>query len=125
VPDRAAAHFNFASALISAHRSMLGVREINRAMELGTEKDLEWIALMIRGQGKLNLGDPDGALDDAKKSFAMHADANTVVLFGDIADAQNDKPKAVEFWLQAYKLGQRDDSMMDRLKRAGVTPPAD
>jgi tetratricopeptide (TPR) repeat protein len=77
-----------------------------------------------RAAARFNLGDLDGAESDARQSNALQANEIALTILGDVAHARTKTfDKARDFWIAAYKLGDRDDGLMSRLKDAGVTVP--
>lgn len=79
-----------------------------------------------RAAAKVNIGDFQGALDDAGKSIVIRPTDLALIAEGDALYGQtNSTDKARTYWLQAWRMGDRDDDLAARLKNAGVTPPPD
>ena len=80
-----------------------------------------------RASARFNLHDYDGAESDALKSNALRQNEIALTVLGDVAFIRSTSyDKAKKFWIAAYRLGDRDDGLIDRLKKAGVPiPPPD
>jgi tetratricopeptide (TPR) repeat protein len=80
-----------------------------------------------RASAKAGLGDIDGALADARKSYELRPNDIALTVLGDMTYAKTKSyDKAKPFWIAAYHLGDRDDGLIARLKDAGVPiPPPD
>jgi tetratricopeptide (TPR) repeat protein len=80
-----------------------------------------------RATARFNIGDYSGAFADAKKSFELRPNDIALTVLGDLAYQQsNSYEKAKSYWIAAYRLGDRDDGLIARLKEAGVPiPPPD
>jgi tetratricopeptide (TPR) repeat protein len=80
-----------------------------------------------RASARFNVGDIEGAFEDAKKSNDLQPNDVALTVLGDCFHAKYKSfDKAKVFWIAAYHLGDRDDGLIQRLKDAGVPiPPPD
>lgn len=80
-----------------------------------------------RANAKINLGDYRGAAEDAQKSFDMKPNEVALTILGDCAyETTKSYGAAKHYWIAAYRLGDRDDGLIARLKEAGIPiPPPD
>ena len=63
------------------------------------------------------------AYADAKRSIALKENAAAYIVLGDIAQDRRDSSAASDYWLQAYRLGERSEDLLVRLEDAGVDEP--
>jgi tetratricopeptide (TPR) repeat protein len=111
---------NLGFACVDRHHSWAAKKLFDRSIQLKPS----FAAYAGRAEAKFNLGDMDGAYQDAKKSFEMHPNDIALTVLGDIALDHFHDPKAAKgYWMAAYRLGDRDDGLIARLKRVGVTDP--
>ncbi len=80
-----------------------------------------------RAVARFNIGDVEGAFQDAKKSFELKPNEIALTVLGDCFHAkEHNYDRAKSFWIAAYRMGDRDDGLIARLKDAGVPiPPPD
>jgi tetratricopeptide (TPR) repeat protein len=80
-----------------------------------------------RAIARFNIGDVEGAFQDAKKSFELKPNDIALTVLGDCFHAkEHNYDRAKTFWINAYRMGDRDDGLIARLKEAGVPiPPPD
>jgi|GEM_PF-1418916 len=80
-----------------------------------------------RAIARFNIGDVEGAFQDAKKSFELKPNEIALTVLGDCFHAKEHAyDHAKTFWINAYRMGDRDDGLIARLKDAGVPiPPPD
>ncbi|MEA3061498.1 MAG: hypothetical protein QOJ94_1279 [Sphingomonadales bacterium] len=112
-------HANLGGSYVMARHSWAGKRELDIAIGL---KD-NWGARAERAAARYNLKDYDGAAADAKKSIEMQPNDVALVVLGDLARDRGDKGSAKLYWMTAYRLGERDDDLLTRLKGVGVDDP--
>lgn len=124
-PEQPRHHMNYGSALVAARRSWAGREAYNRALGMANiSKRDRGHSLAGRGRANFNLDDLDSALRDANESFALEPSAINTRLIGDIFDARGDKLAAKQSFMAAYRLGARDDGLIESLKKLGVADPA-
>lgn len=81
-------------------------------------------AYAARASVKYELNDFKGAFADAKTSFGMGPNQANLTVLGDLAFTQlKDTKAAKSYWMGAYHLGDRDDGLIERLKKVGVENP--
>lgn len=122
-PDNSVPHANLGFAYMAAHHSTAAIAEFDRSIAL----EPTFIAYAGRASAKSNLGDTDGAFADAKKSLEFQPNELALTVLGDcVHERTGSYEKAKKYWIEAYRLGDRDDGLIERLKAAGVPiPPPD
>jgi tetratricopeptide (TPR) repeat protein len=80
-------------------------------------------AYTARANARYGAGDRDGAFADAKKSFEIEANPVALWVLGDLAKDRGDADSAKLYWMGAYRMGVRDDRLLERLKSIGVADP--
>lgn len=124
-PNNPQWHSNYGYALVGINHSWAGRNSLNDALSFKTiDQRTRAIALAGRGYANLNLGDVAAAKADALESFRLKPSEVNVWLLGDVAKAEGDLARAKKFWLEAYRLGARDDGLIESLKEVGVVDPA-
>jgi tetratricopeptide (TPR) repeat protein len=118
-PGDAGLWVNLGFAYIQSRHSWAAERAFNRAIALKST----WVALAGRAAARSNLGNNQGALADANASLKLQANELALTVIGDVALASGDKAAARKAWLDAYRLGDRDDGLIERLKDLGVADP--
>jgi tetratricopeptide (TPR) repeat protein len=113
---------NLGFAYLRGRHSTAAIQEFDRSIALHAD----FWNYAGRAAAKLNIGDFQGALEDAKQSIAIKLNTVALIVEGDTLYAQTKSyGQAKTFWLQAWSMGDHDDDLAARLKDAGVTPPAD
>jgi tetratricopeptide (TPR) repeat protein len=118
-PNDARWRSNLGFAYARAHHSAAALQEFNRSLAIAES----WTALYGRSTARYNLGDKAGALADAKRSFELHPSDAAAMIVGDLVMDSGDKASARRQWLVAYRLGDRDDALLARLKSIGIDHP--
>jgi len=118
-PDNADWHSNLGFSYIEGRHSWAAEREFNRALAIRQT----WIALGGRASARYNLNRKDEAFADAKKSFELHPNELALIILGDLAHDHNDDRSAKLYWMGAYRVGARGDTVMGRLKSIGIDHP--
>jgi tetratricopeptide (TPR) repeat protein len=117
-------HFNLGYALLQIRHSWAARNEFNKALELGLRNDqTKALALAGRAQANYNLNDADTAFADAKAAYEVQPNPAALEVLGDLAFDRDDKKAAKTFWLNTYRMGERDDRLLERLASVGVTDP--
>jgi tetratricopeptide (TPR) repeat protein len=111
---------NLGASYVSAHHSWAAEREFDRSLAIKEN----WPALAGRAAARYNLGNPDGAFADAKRSFEIKPNELALTVLGDLLHDKKDDKAAKLYWMGAWQLGDRDDGLLARLKSIGVTDPA-
>jgi tetratricopeptide (TPR) repeat protein len=123
-PNNPQRHINLGFAYLGASHSWAAQNEFNDALTVqNLARRDKALALAGRGQARSNLGDAAAAFSDAKASLEIEPLEANVWLLGDLAFAKGDKEAAKKFWMAAYHLGARDDSLIRRLKSVGIDNP--
>jgi tetratricopeptide (TPR) repeat protein len=113
---------NVGWAYIRLRNSALAIEAFDRSIALHAD----FYNYAGRATAKCNLRDYQGALDDIKQSMAIKPNDVALIVQGDVVYAQTKSyDQAKTFWLKAWDLGDRESALVERLKDAGVTPPAD
>lgn len=81
-------------------------------------------AFTARAVARRGLGDSKGAREDAEKSMEIEPNMLAYWVLGDLARDEGDAQEAKRLWMAAFRLGARDDRLMERLKSVGVADPA-
>jgi tetratricopeptide (TPR) repeat protein len=110
---------NLGGSYRQARHSWAGKRELDRSLAI----QVTWVALAERAAAHYNLGDREGALADARKSFELHPNLLALIVLGDLAKDRGDTASAKLYWMGAYHLGSRDDDTIARLKSIGIDHP--
>lgn len=118
-PGNADWHANLGSSYVMVRHSWAAKRELDIAIGL---KD-SWGARAERAAARYNLKDYEGAAADAKKSVEMQPNEVALTVLGDLAHDRGDKDSAKLYWMTAYRLGDREDDLLKRLKSVGVDDP--
>lgn len=123
-PDNPERRINYGNALIGVGHSWAARNEFEAALAAPglTNRDKGY-ALAGRGRARAILGDLAGAFGDAKESFEIEPSEANMQLLGDLAFQKGDREGAKAFWMGAYHLGARDDSLLTSLKSVGVEDP--
>jgi tetratricopeptide (TPR) repeat protein len=116
-PDR---HTNLGFAYLQERHSWGARQEFDRSLEIRRT----YAALAGRAEAHENLGEKNLAFADAKESFEMHPNEIALWVLGDLAEDKHDEASAKRFWMGAYRLGSRDDRLLERLRSVGVKDPA-
>jgi tetratricopeptide (TPR) repeat protein len=112
-------HHNLGTSYLIGHHSWAARREFDIAIRIRDS----WPARAGRAAARYNLKDYAGALEDARKSFEMHPNDLALTVLGDLAHDRGDDKAAKLYWMGAWRLGDRDDGMVERLKGIGVADP--
>jgi tetratricopeptide (TPR) repeat protein len=118
-PGNADWRANLGSSYVRVRHSQAGLRELNRSLAIKES----WIAYAGRASARYNLADRAGAFADAKKSFEMHPNEVALIVLGDLSHDKGDLASARRYWITAYRMGSRDDRLIERLKSIGVEHP--
>ncbi len=119
-PQNAAVWTNLGFAYVGDRHSLAGATMFDRSIAL----EPTFLGYSGRASARLNIGDIEGAEADARRSNALQPNKLAMMVLGDVAYARTKTyDKAKGFWLEAYRLGSRDDRLMARLHDAGVSPP--
>jgi tetratricopeptide (TPR) repeat protein len=118
-PGNADWHANLGSAYVAVQHSWAGAREFDRALAIKQS----WHALAGRASARYNVRDFTGAFADAKRSFELQPNELALTVLGDLAINRHDEKSAKLYWMGAYRLGDRDDGLIARLKDVGITDP--
>lgn len=123
-PSNPKRRINLGNTWIDLRHSWAARNEFDAALasaSLGkTEKAM---ALAGRGRARSNLGDLTGAKNDAKASIQIEPGMANIWLAGDLAFQEGNKEAAKRFWMMVYRMGIKDDSLMEQLKSVGVADP--
>lgn len=119
-PGNAERHINLGYSYLSNRHSWAARREFDRALAI----DEHWLAFAGRGAARLNLNEIEGAIADARASMDLHPNEAAARLIGDIAFTKGDREGARSSYLIVYRLGSRDNGLIERLKELGVPDPA-
>lgn len=123
-PENGNRHVNTGFSLLQGRHSWAARNEFDKAIAMGLSSDLNTaIALAGRAQANFNLEDRDAAIADAKKSFEIEPNEAAAWVLGEIAFAEGDKNLARTLWMESYRLGSRDDGLIESLKSVGVDDP--
>jgi len=122
-PGNGAMHSNLGFAWSRSGDYTAATREFDRSIALKPTA----ITYAGRGAAKLGLHNNDGAFADGKKSFEIKPNALALWVVGDaVFERSKSYDEAKSFWIGAWRLGSRDDRLIQRLKDAGVPiPPPD
>lgn len=113
---------NLGSAYVGERHSTAALPYFDAAIKLKPH----FVSYAGRAQARLNLNDLDGAEADAKRANALQPNGIAMMVLGDVEYARNKlSGKAKEYWLEAAKLGMRDDGLRERLKLVGADLPAE
>jgi len=112
-------YINLGFAYLLSSHSWAASREFDRALAL--EKSA--LALAGRAVARQNLNDSKGAEADALSSMDLEPNEAAAWVLGDLAFESGDQESAREFYLVIYRMGSRDDRLLERLKELGVTEP--
>jgi tetratricopeptide (TPR) repeat protein len=117
-PDRM---FNLGSRLEGAGRPHQALKYLNESIALKPS----FMAYSARASAEEDLGEDKPSFADAKKSFEMQPNEIALTVLGDLVLKDlHDEKSAREYWLAAYKLGDRDDGLKARLEKVGVSWPS-
>ena len=112
-------HVNLGFSYLDSHHSWAASREFDRALAIRES----WAGLAGRASAKYNLHDARGAFADARRSFELHPNELALTILGDVSHERGDDAAAKGFWMEAYRLGGRDDGLIARLRSVGVEHP--
>jgi tetratricopeptide (TPR) repeat protein len=118
-PDNVERHTNLGFSYLSNHHSWAANREFDRSLAI----DRYWLALAGRASARANLGDLEGADKDARESRTLHPNFAASGLLADLAFDHGERDAARGLYLEAYRLGSRDDHVVERLQELGVEDP--
>ena len=118
-PGNADMHANLGFAYLTVHHSWAAAREFDRALAIREH----WLGLAGRAAAKYNLHDAEGAFTDARRSFEIHPNELALTVLGDLSHDRGDAASAKLYWMGAYRLGDRDDGLIQRLRSIGVDHP--
>ena len=113
-------HINLGYSFLASDSSWAAIREFDRVLS----SDRHWLALAGRAAARSNLGQNDGAHADALESLKLHPNEAATLVLADLAYQQGDRDRAREAYLAAYRLGSRNDRVIERLSELGVADPA-
>lgn len=117
-------YVNTGFALLQKRHSWAARNDFDRALELGLPQDLMTaLALAGRAQANFNLEEREAAVADARQSIEIEPTEAATWVLGDVASADGNEELAREMWLATYRLGSRDDRLMESLKSVGVDDP--
>jgi tetratricopeptide (TPR) repeat protein len=119
-PKNADRYINLGFSFLLTSHSWAARREFDRALALVRHP----YALAGRARARMNLGDPAGARGDALASHALEANEAAAWVLADLAYDEGDLDAARGFYLDVFRLGSRDDGLIERLKELGVSDPA-
>jgi Flp pilus assembly protein TadD len=123
-PHNGTRYANTGFALLQLRHSWAARNDFDRALELGLMSDLVTaVALGGRARANFNLEDREAAVADARRSIEIEPNESATWVLGDIASADGNNELAREMWLATYRLGSRDDRLMDNLRSVGVDDP--
>ena len=119
-PDR---QLNLGSKLVAVNHNREAIQYLDMVLKSSQNP---W-AYAERSAAKFDLGDINGAFFDAKKSVEINPNELALTILGDCLHAKTKSyDEAKSYWIAAYRLGDRDDGLIARLKDAGVPiPPPD
>jgi tetratricopeptide (TPR) repeat protein len=118
-PANHARYINLGFAYITVRHSTAAKHEFDRALAL----QRSWLALAGRASARKNMGDLQGAEEDATTSMELEPNLAAAWVLGELAYESGDRERAKSMYLIAYRLGSRDDRLMERFKQLGVTDP--
>jgi tetratricopeptide (TPR) repeat protein len=119
-PENPAHAFNLSSLLASIGRGREALKYVNIAIAQNPDA----YGLGERAAIEYDLGDVKAAFMDAKKSFELKPNEIALTMLGDyFFEQKHDTNAAKLYWLGAYHLGDRDDSLKARLEKIGVAWP--
>ena len=111
---------NLGFTYLNARHSWAALQKFDRSIAIKPG----FVAYAGRAGARYNLGDEAGAFADAKASFEIRPNPIALMVLGDLAFEKRHDPKSARlYWMGAYRLGERDDSLTARLKQIGVTDP--
>jgi tetratricopeptide (TPR) repeat protein len=110
---------NLGYSYLQVRHSWAALREFERSLAIRKS----WVALAGRASAKYNLGDKDGAFDDAKASFELESNELALIVLGDLFKDRGDEASAKKMWMAAWRMGSRDDGTIQRLRSVGVEHP--
>ena len=111
---------NLGYAYMSVEHSRAAIQEFNRVLDKGDN----WMALAGRARARLNIDDAAGAEADALASMKLELNVAAAWVLGDLAFNRGEMEKARGMYLAVYRMGERDDDLIARLKKLGVSDPA-
>ena len=111
--------FNLGFAYLQVHHSWAAAREFDRGLAIRENP----LGLAGRASAKYNLRDPAGALADARRSLELQPNELAFTVVGDLSRDAGHTAAARDFWLQAYRLGDRDEGLLERLRSIHVDHP--
>ena len=115
-PDR---HTNLGFAYVQESHSWAARQEFDRSISIRKT----YLALAGRASSHYNLNEKNLAFHDAKESFEMHPNTLALWILGDLAKDKHNDASAKLYWMGAYRLGSRDDRLLERLRGVGVADP--
>lgn len=115
---------NLGFALLQKRHSWAARNDFDHALELGLQSDLATaVAMAGRARANWNLDEREAAVADARRSIDVQPNEAATWLLGDIAFEEGDRNMARDMWIATYRLGARDDGLVDALKSVGVDNP--
>jgi tetratricopeptide (TPR) repeat protein len=119
-PENAGAHSNVGFAYLRLRHSTAAVWEFDRSIALKPD----FYNYAGRAEAKYNLNELDSAIADAKKSLEIKQNDVALIVLGDSYHAKTKSyDEAKKYWIEAYRMGDRGDDLIARLKEAGVPIP--
>jgi tetratricopeptide (TPR) repeat protein len=119
-PENADMQANLGYAYVEAGKPLAAITAFDRALAIKPGA----FAYAGRASARYALNDFDAAEADAKKSVETQPNDIALMLLGDLAlEHRRDEKAAKAYWMTAYRLGSRDDRLIARLTRVGVTEP--
>jgi len=107
---------------VAAEQHQAARRAFDRALAAAPD---DAAALAGRAAANYSLHATRAAYADARRSIALDANAAAYVVLGDIANDRHDSSAASDYWLQAYRLGERSEDLLVRLQDVGIDEPED
>lgn len=123
-PNDSVVHMNlgFACLQLREDHARTALQEFNRSLALHPQTSFP--SLGGRAHAYYKLRELDLAFRDAKASAEIKPNILALWLMGDISRDKGDMAAAKRYWMDVYRLGARDDRLMESLRSVGVKDPA-
>lgn len=118
-PDNHERYANLGFRYLMNGYSWAAQREFDRALALETS----WPAHAGRAQARANLNDATGAEADALTSLQIEPNELAAEVLAGLAYDAGDRETARKLYLLIYRMGSREDALLERLKELGVEDP--